>query len=220
MNANQPDTTIIKDDNEDKLVEQSSTDTSTESVSTEANMDISPELTPESVSTNLDSTEYKEDFQSSDQSVPSEIEEDQSQIKNQQQELSQSVLPEAEVDPNAQNETPPLTVDLPVKTDNNKIVSKTQKNYDIIINKANNIRKQFTKKRKDMHTWDDIQRHEWRNKISDTLIKIIRQSKNKNTLKHHHVKLKSMRNVFNFYLNRLSTSKQSAKNRTEKKSKK
>ena len=221
MNAN-PNPTVIQDENENKLAESSNVDTSTETVSTEGNTNISPDLTPDmsstgsadTVSTDLDSNEYKEDFQSSEQSVPSEIEVDQSQTQP-------VAAPVAAPVPVAQPvETPPLKVDLPVKTDNIKMVSKTQKHYDMIINKANNLRKQFTKKRKNMSTWDDNNKHEWRNKISDTLIAVIRQAKNKHTLKHHHVKLKSMRNLFNHYLNSLSTSKQSKKSRIEKKSKK
>ena len=202
---------VIKDDNENKLAESSTSDTSAESVSTEANTVISPDVTPDSVSTNLDSTEYKEDFQSSDQSVPPTVEEDQSQPV-----VAAPVVA-------APVETPPLTVDLPVKTNVVKTENKTQKQYDIIINQANNLRRQFTKKRKTMSTWDDNKKHEWRTKISDTLIAIIRQSKNKHTLKQHHGKINSMRNLFNHYLNSLSTSKQSnqhKKNKSEKKSEK
>jgi len=210
---NQSDPIVINDDNQDKLNESPSTETSTESISTEVNSNVSPDQTPESVSTNLDSMEYKDDFQSTDQSIPSEIERDQSQTQNVVEPVTAPVATPLQV------ETPPLSVNLPVKTDN-KMVSKTQKQYDTIINKANNIRKQFSKTRKTMPTWDDNKKHDWRNKISDTLIAVIRQAKNKHTLKHHHGKLKSMRNLFNHYLNSLSTSKQSAKNRREKKSKK
>jgi len=214
MNVNQQEP-IIQDKNENKLNESSSANTSPESVSTAAT-DISPDVTPESVPTNLDSKEYTEDFQSSEEPVPSEIEGDASQ------EVVAPTEAEAETETPTETptDTPAQTVDLPVKNDIVKTENKTQKQYDMIIHKANNLRKQFTKKRKTMHAWDDNKKHEWRTNISDTLISVIRQSKNKHTLKHHHVKLHSMRNLFNHYLNSLSTSKQSKKGRTEKKQKK
>jgi hypothetical protein len=220
MNATQPvqqEPIVIQDENENKLSESSTADTSTETVSTDANTIISSESPADTVSTDIDSSEYKEDFQSAEQSMPSETESSESQTQE-VVDVEEPVLAPATVP--APIESPPLRVDLPVKTDNIKTVSKTQKQYDIIINKANNLRKQFTKKRKNMSTWDDNNKHEWRNKISDTLIAVIRQAKNKHTLKHHHVKLRSMRNLFNHYLNTFSSSKQSKKSRIEKKSKK
>jgi hypothetical protein len=226
MNINQPaqQVPIIQDENENKLTDSSTADTSTESVSTDASTNISQESPADTVSTNLDSNEYNEDFQSEDQSVQSEIEGNQSQNKPViEQETEQSDIATPEVNPKSDvkpTETPPINVNIPVKKDITKAESKTQKHYENIIKKANNIRRKFTKKQKTMSTWDDNKKHEWRTNISDTLISIIRQAKNKHTLKIHHKQLKSMRNLFNHYLNKLSTSNQSRKSKTEKISKK
>jgi hypothetical protein len=189
---NQP----ITDPNVERLGETSNEDNS---IKTElSNLEPPSESTPESVSTDMTPSNYSEEFENlstepvvgdSDKVGPSEI-----AVKQ-------------------PTETPPLTVNVPVKPDNLKLVSKTQKHYSDIINKANNLRKQFTKTRKTMNTWDHNKMHEWRSKISDTLISVIRLAKNKHTIKHHHVKLKLVRNLFNHYLNSLSTSKQSKKSR-------
>jgi hypothetical protein len=224
-NTNPQQPTVIQDNNENKLSEQSSSDTSLESISTEPNTEISPDLTPDSVSTHLESTDYSNNFQSSDQPIESEKKEDQSQNEPViEQETSQSDVKTPEVIPKSNvvepTETPPITVNIPVKKDIIKAESKTQKHYENIIKEANNIRRQFTKKRRTMSTWEDNEKHEWRTTISDTLISIIRQAKNKHTLKHHHVKLKSMRNLFNHYLNSLSASNIFKKNITKKRSKK
>jgi hypothetical protein len=225
MNTNSKQPIVIQDDNENKLSEQSTSDTSVESISTEPNTEISHDLTPDSVSTDLESIDYSNDFQPSDQPIESEEKKDQSQNKPViEQETAQSDVAIPEVIPKSDivepPETPPITVTIPVKKDIIKAESKTRKHYENIIKEANNIRRQFTKKRRTMSTWDDNKKHEWRTKISDTLIAVIRQAKNKYTLKHHHVKLKSMRNLFNHYLNSLSASNISKKNTTEKKSKK
>jgi hypothetical protein len=204
---------IITDPNVDKLSETTNED---DSIKTElSDNETSNENTPESVSTDMTPSNYTENFENlsnntSQESTPEKLDD----------------TPTTEPKPmindvvEAPTETPPITVSLPVKTDNLKMISKTQKQYDMIMNQASNVRRQFTKKRKTMSTWDHNKKHEWRNKISDALISVIRQSKNKNTLKHHHGKLKSMRNLFNHYLNSLSSSNQSKKSRTEKKSKK
>jgi hypothetical protein len=224
-NTNPQQPIVIQDDNENKLSEKSSSDTSLESISTEPNTEISPDLTPDSVSTDLESTDYSNDFQSSSQPIESEEKGDKSQNEEViEQETTQSDTETPEVIPKSEvvepTETPPITVNIPVKKDIIKAESKTRKHYENIIKQANNIRRQFTKKRRTMSTWDDNKKHEWRTKISDTLIAVIRQAKNKYTLKHHHVKLKSMRNLFNHYLNSLSASNISKKNITEKKLKK
>ena len=197
MNINQPaqQVPIIQDENENKLTDSSNANTSTESVSTEASTNISQESPADTVSTNLDSNEYNEDFQSEDQSVQSEIEGNQSQNKPViEQETAQSYIATPEVNPKSDvvdpTETPPINLNIPVKKDIMKAESKTQKHYENIIKKANNIRQQFTKKRRTMSTWDDNKKHEWRTNISDTLISIIRQTKNKHTLKNHHKQLK------------------------------
>jgi hypothetical protein len=199
---NQP----ITDPNVERLGETSNENNS---IKTElSNIEPSSENTPKSISTDMTPSNYSEEFENlstepvvgeSDKVVPSET--DINIVKQ-------------------PTETPPLTVNIPVKTDNLKLVSKTQKHYSDIINKANNLKKQFTKTRKTMNMWDHNKMHEWRSKISDTLISVIRLAKNKHTIKHHHVKLKLVRNLFNHYLNNLSTSTQSKKSRRENKSKK
>jgi hypothetical protein len=208
-NAPQPDPIVIQDENENKLNESSTAETSAETVSTEANTDLSPDLTPESVPTELDSTEYKDDFQSSDQSV----EGNKSPVV---EPVETQVVEPVEAPVVAPVETPPINVNVPVKTNTIKPLSKTQKQYDAIIKKANNLRKQFSKTRKTMPTWDDNKTHDWRTQLADTLISVIRQEKNKQTLKHHHKKLKSMSNLFNHYLNSLYSSKHSIKNKSKK----
>jgi hypothetical protein len=200
---NQP---IITDPNIERLGETSSED---HSIKTElSSVEPASENTPESVSTDMTPSNYSEKFEtlSTEPGV-----EDSDKVGPSEPDVNTVKQP---------TETPPLTVNVPVKPDNLKLVSKTQKHYSDIINKANNLRKQFTKTRKTMHTWDHNKMHEWRSKISDTLISVIRLAKNKHTIKHHHVKLKLVRNLFNHYLNSLSTSKQSKKSRRENKSKK
>jgi hypothetical protein len=215
MSTNQP---VITDPNVEKLSEPSNEDNS---IKTElSNAEPSSENTPESVSTDMTPSNYSEEFETvSTEPVVEESNDNKEPDVNIVKEPNDKQEPDVNI-VKEPTETPPLTVNVPEKTDNLKLVSKTQKQYDMIINQANNIRRQFTKKRKTMSTWDHNKKHEWRNKISDILISVIRQAKNKNTLKHHHGKLKSVRNLFNHYLNSLSTSKQTKKSRRESKSKK
>ena len=172
------------------------------SIKTEiSNFETSSENTPDSVSTDMTPSNYSEDFEnnSNNTSTDSDVKKSNEAPSNEapiidQNQTTDGVMKEP-------IETPPIKANIPVKTDNIKTVSKTQKHYNSIVNKADNIRKKFTKTRKTMPTWDSNKMHEWRSIISDTLISVIRVSKNKHTLKQHHGKLKKIRNLLNHYLN-------------------
>ena len=206
MNTEEEKPVVIKDENEDKLAEPS---ISNESIPSEATTVVSDGSEPQTVSTDMGMS--SENFEPVDSQPNSE-------------QMSDSNVSEAqppagsETQPPAGSETEPQPIAIPVKE--SKPESKTKKHYDHIINKANNVKSQFTKKRRTMSTWDDKEKQEWRVKLSDTLINIIRQSKNKNTLKHHHGKLKSMRNLFNYYLNSLSSSSSKQPKKTKSKNSK
>jgi hypothetical protein len=207
MNTEEEKPVVIKDENEDKLAEPS---TSNESIPSEATTVVSDGSEPQTVSTDMGmSSENSEPVDSQ----PNSEQMSDSNVSELQPSTGSETQPPAgpEAEPTAETEPQPIAI--PVNE--NKPESKTKKHYDQIINKANNVKSQFTKKRRTMSTWDDKEKQEWRVKLSDTLINIIRQSKNKNTLKHHHGKLKSMRNLFNYYLNNLSNSGQPKKTKSK-----
>jgi hypothetical protein len=97
--------------------------------------------------------------------------------------------------------------------------NKTKKHYNDVIINARNIKKRFTSKRKNISTWNENDKHKWRNELSDSLIGIVKQYKNKNTYKHHHIQLRSLRNSMNHYLNYVEGSRKHNKdnNKTKKK---
>jgi len=205
---------FIVDTNENKLVEPTLNESTPNSVLTD--YEISPST--EEVSNPPSEVPYEISPSLEPPSeVPYEISpsvEPQSEVPY---EISPSVEPPSEFSP----ETQPITTVLPI---NNEVVntetnteSKTKKNYDAFINNVNKTKNQFTHKRKEMMKWDDKKKQEWRTKLSNTLIDIIRKSKNNHTHKTHHTQLSRMRNEFNHYLNRLSSSKSSKKSRQEKK---
>jgi len=217
MNTEEEKHIVITDKNQNKLAESS---TSNESIPSEATTVVSDGSEPQTVSTDMGmSSENSEPVDSqpnSEQTSDSNGSESQPPAGSETQPPAGSeTQPPAgsETQPPAGSETEPQPIAIPVNE--NKPESKTKKHYDQIINKANNVKSQFTKKRRTMSTWDDKEKQEWRVKLSDTLINIIRQSKNKNTLKHHHGKLKSMRNLFNYYLNNLSNSGQPKKTKSK-----
>jgi len=207
MNIEEEKPIVIKDENQDKLTESS---TSNESIPSEATTVVSDGSEPQTVSTDMGMS--SENSEPVDSQPNSEQTSDSNGSETQPPAGSETQPPAGpEAEPTIETEPQPIAI--PVNE--NKPESKTKKHYDQIINKANNVKSQFTKKRRTMSSWDDKEKQEWRVKLSDTLINIIRQSKNKNTLKHHHGKLKSMRNLFNYYLNNLSNSGQPKKTKSK-----
>jgi len=194
MNPPPVDNNLIVDTNENKLMESNTNESIPNSVSTDYEMDT-PSETPSEVPTEMPSEE-----------MPSE-------------EMPSEEMPSEEMPSEVPYETQPIPVTVPIKNENEQIntESKTKKNYEAFINKVNKTKNQFTHKRKEIMKWDDKQKHEWRTKLSNTLIDIVRKSKNSQTHKIHHTQLSRMRNEFNHYLNRLSSSKSSKKSRQEQK---
>lgn len=94
--------------------------------------------------------------------------------------------------------------------------NKEMEHYNTIIKDAMKLKHKFTKKHQ---KWNDVEKQEWRTKLSNSFIKLLQVSKHKNTYKVHHVQINKLRNKFNHYLNKMNGITKKQKNGKSKKSK-
>lgn len=208
MNTNEnqvePENVQISDPNENKLSQNSSNET--------INTELSTESQPESVSTNLDSS-YDTPADAS------AVSDTQTDVNTNTDADADAVVPGEQPNNESQlneSETPPISTTIPLQKQQTE--SKTKKAYHDLLNKSNRTRKHFSKVEKKLDELDKKSKHELRVEISDLLISILRQEKNKSSHKHHTKKLNIMRNLFNGYLNSLTFSKKqkTMKNKSKK----